>query len=106
MRNLSLSDAGERAEARGDNCGVSSRARRFGRPISLERFLVWQLDDLRDEIVRGEVDRKSRRQAELDLRALGSLVRVMERKGLRRVSELGEPAARAWAAQAGIADLS
>jgi hypothetical protein len=68
--------------------------------ISYERFLAMGPDDF-GAIFDG-LDRRARRQTSLDLVALGSLVRVMSRKGLQRVSQLGSGAAEAWAAQVGI----
>jgi hypothetical protein len=70
-------------------------------PIPYQRFLAMSADDLRDilaELPSGREKRKS----PLDEVAIGSLIRVMDRGGHSRVSDLGPSAARAWSARIGV----
>ena len=69
--------------------------------ITLQQFLEMSADDLRgirDEFPVG----RDRRNPRLDDVAVNSLIRVMDRAGYTRVSELGLGAARAWAARVGF----
>jgi hypothetical protein len=67
---------------------------------------------LEDEIVRAADAKREQRRFKrpladrgpgLDPEALGSLVRVLERRGARTVRDLGVPAAVAWAKRVGVA---
>ncbi len=80
-------------------------------PIGRGHFLDAGVADLRDAIVRGEAARRTERRLRglgveippsLDLDALGSLVRVLERKDYRTVSQLGDAAGDAWARRIGV----
>ncbi len=69
--------------------------------ITLTRFLAMSPDDLRctlDELA----STRARRESDLDDVAIASLIRVMDRAGYTRVSDLGPGAARAWAARVGV----
>ena len=69
--------------------------------IPYDRFLAMGVDDLSDilaELPSGREKRKS----PLDDVAIASLIRVMDRSGYSRVSDLGPGATRAWAARVGI----
>jgi hypothetical protein len=79
--------------------------------VSLERFATWSVADVEDAIVRAADARREQRRfrhrldtpdAELDVDALGSLARVLQRQGLRAVRDLGDAAVRAWARRVGI----
>ena len=45
---------------------------------------------------------RDRRRSPLDAAALDSLIRVMDRAGSTRISDLGMAATRAWAARVGV----
>jgi hypothetical protein len=74
--------------------------------ISLERlplgqFLQMGFEDLRD--LSADFARiPTRQRSHLDEMALGSLVRVMERRGYKTISQLGRDAATVWATHIGI----
>ena len=64
-------------------------------------FLELSADDLR--VILGELPAgRDRRDSPLDGGAIDSLIRVMDRAGYTRVSDLGLGAARAWAARVGV----
>lgn len=64
-------------------------------------FLEMSAEDLRGLLSQLPAGR-DRRFSPLDSAALNSLIRVMDRAGYTRVSELGLGAARAWAARVGV----
>ncbi len=106
-----LGNGGDRTAWRGGVCGTLPRRSFTDRSVSLARFLACSVADLEDEIVRAEDERREQRRfkrlpangtVSLDPNALGSLVRVLERQGLRTVGELGAAAAHAWARRVGI----
>ena len=69
--------------------------------ITLQRFLAMSADDLRailNELPAG----RDRRKSALNDVAIESLIRVMDRAGYTRVSDLGPGAARAWAPRVGV----
>jgi hypothetical protein len=79
--------------------------------LDLARFVGLGVAQLEDEIVRAEDARREQRRFKrlpaagapgLNPAALGSLVRVLERRGARTVRDLGVPAAVAWAKRVGI----
>jgi hypothetical protein len=79
--------------------------------LDLARFVDLGVAQLEDEIVRAADARREQRRHQrplaacepgLDPDALGSLVRVLQRRGVRRVRDLGVPAAVAWAKRVGI----
>ena len=69
--------------------------------ITLQQFLEVSADDLRGILDEFAIAR-DRRNPRFDDVAIGSLIRVMDRAGYTRVSELGLEAARAWAARVGV----
>jgi len=74
--------------------------------VSLERFPLGQflemgLEDLRDlsaDFANIRIEQRSL----LDVVALRSLIRVMDRQGYKTISQLGRDAARVWATHIGI----
>jgi len=74
--------------------------------IALERFPLGQflqmgLEDLRElsaDFANSRLEQRSR----LDVVALRSLIRVMDRQGYKAISQLGRDAATVWATHIGI----
>jgi hypothetical protein len=69
--------------------------------IPLQRFLEMSANDLR-HILDDVATTHARRGSVLDDVAIESLIRVLDRPGFTRVSDLGLGAARAWAARVGV----
>jgi hypothetical protein len=69
--------------------------------IPLGRFLQMGFEDLCD-LSEELANSRAKHQSPLHGVALGSLIRVMDRKGYETISQLGQDAATAWATHIGV----